>query len=474
MKKIMKRILAFVVAISIIIPFVKVNADSNTHIFILEDGTNVNSIIGADDYVLEVFVEKGILAFDEQTGRMTNSQTQKLLFTINDSIITLADNVSSADNLEYAFTDEEKTLLEETPLQGFDKVILSFSVYYNVSFETNGGSAVPQQTVFKNLTAEEPEDPEKADYIFVGWYSNEGLTTPFSFNTPITQDITIYAKWEKGASLTLETGINANSLIGIDDYILDVFFAKGILTLDEQTGRITNSQTQKLLFTINDSIITLADNVSSADNLEYAFTDEEKTLLEETPLQGFDKVILKFKSQSQNKEYTLTSGNNSVIFDFESGHTFQLKFTDMLKMTLAELSEYNLDENSFAEKKAIIINNVKKYGTLLGVYVIEIDDGNIGYSDEVKIKIKLTDEMKEYNTFKFIYLDENNNFKVGDIVDLKVEGEYLTGTLPHLSVYGLVGSTTETTTTNPKTGDNIISSVIMLVISFGGLTGSVL
>ncbi|NLH35293.1 MAG: InlB B-repeat-containing protein, partial [Lactococcus chungangensis] len=33
------------------------------------------------------------------------------------------------------------------------------------------------------------------DFILKGWYTDEALTTPFDFDTPITADITLYAKW---------------------------------------------------------------------------------------------------------------------------------------------------------------------------------------------------------------------------------------------------------------------------------------
>ena len=88
----------------------------------------------------------------------------------------------------------------------------------------------------------------------------------------------------------------------------------------------------------------------------------------------------------------------------------------------------------------------------------------------------MTDEMKKYNSFKFIYIDENNNFKVGDIVDVQIEGEYLVGTLPHLSVYAVVGETTveEPKDNNPKTGDSVIINIVMLVLCLMGLTSTVI
>jgi uncharacterized repeat protein (TIGR02543 family) len=63
-------------------------------------------------------------------------------------------------------------------------------------FYSNGGSAVTSQNVSYNATATEPAAPVKTGYTFSGWFSDAGLASLFSFNTPITGDITLYAKWE--------------------------------------------------------------------------------------------------------------------------------------------------------------------------------------------------------------------------------------------------------------------------------------
>jgi uncharacterized repeat protein (TIGR02543 family) len=45
--------------------------------------------------------------------------------------------------------------------------------------------------------AEKPaHDPTKAGYTFGGWYTDTAFRSPYDFTTPVTADITIYAKWE--------------------------------------------------------------------------------------------------------------------------------------------------------------------------------------------------------------------------------------------------------------------------------------
>ncbi len=83
---------------------------------------------------------------------------------------------------------------------------------YTVYFNSNGGSAIASQTTEYNTTITTPNTPEKNNYSFVGWYNNTGLTNQFSFNTPITEDITLYAKWQYEGQL-VNNGIVINGKI---------------------------------------------------------------------------------------------------------------------------------------------------------------------------------------------------------------------------------------------------------------------
>ena len=64
-----------------------------------------------------------------------------------------------------------------------------------VTFNSNGGSAVATQTVAHGSKATKPADPTKDGYTFEGWYSNSACTTAYDFNSAVTTDLTLYAKW---------------------------------------------------------------------------------------------------------------------------------------------------------------------------------------------------------------------------------------------------------------------------------------
>ena len=68
-------------------------------------------------------------------------------------------------------------------------------VFYAVVFDSDGGSAVPPQTIASGGKATEPDDPTKATYTFGGWYTEIALTNLYDFDTAVTGNLTLYAKW---------------------------------------------------------------------------------------------------------------------------------------------------------------------------------------------------------------------------------------------------------------------------------------
>src|SRR5690606_11589041 len=67
---------------------------------------------------------------------------------------------------------------------------------YTVTFESSGGSTVPNQTVLKNGLIVKPTDPTKADHTFDGWYKEASFTTLWNFDLDkVTNNTTLYAKF---------------------------------------------------------------------------------------------------------------------------------------------------------------------------------------------------------------------------------------------------------------------------------------
>ena len=68
-----------------------------------------------------------------------------------------------------------------------------------VTFETNGGTAVPAQTVRYGEKIIRPEDPVREGYHLEGWYRDLDLKEEWDFEEDtVPGNMTLYAKWAEG------------------------------------------------------------------------------------------------------------------------------------------------------------------------------------------------------------------------------------------------------------------------------------
>ena len=66
---------------------------------------------------------------------------------------------------------------------------------YNVTFDSNGGSAVAAAKVEYGKPVAEPAAPSRTGYTFAGWYTAKGGGSKYDFTKPVTADMTLYARW---------------------------------------------------------------------------------------------------------------------------------------------------------------------------------------------------------------------------------------------------------------------------------------
>lgn len=86
---------------------------------------------------------------------------------------------------------------------------------YTVTFNSNGGSDVPEQ-IRANAAATKP-DSRKAGYTLVGWYTDEACTAAYDFTKPVTDSVTLYAKWEAAPRYYYNSGTTTDTDNGDED-----------------------------------------------------------------------------------------------------------------------------------------------------------------------------------------------------------------------------------------------------------------
>ena len=111
--------------------------------------------------------------------------------------LTYGSSYSVASPLITGYTADKLTVSGSMPDSDVTVDVTFTAKDYTVTYESNGGSTVPSQTVKYNETANKPADPTKSGYTFAGWYTEEKLTNKYDFAALVTGNITLYAKWTR-------------------------------------------------------------------------------------------------------------------------------------------------------------------------------------------------------------------------------------------------------------------------------------
>ena len=80
---------------------------------------------------------------------------------------------------------------------------------YTVTFDCSAMEVInapAEQMVLANGLVEEPIAPSRVGYSFGGWYADELYTIRYNFSAPVTDNLTLHAKWQWTIGEDVETG----------------------------------------------------------------------------------------------------------------------------------------------------------------------------------------------------------------------------------------------------------------------------
>ncbi len=142
------------------------------------------------------------------------------------------------------------------PYMGVDgkPVYTILSVYYDLdfhtlTFDTMGGSRIDPVTVRHGNAVAKPKDPVNGGYIFDGWYTDKTFRHRYDFSTPLTEDITIYAKWFLIVLPGVTVKKNTPKLNTSDHFAYVQGYPDGTV---KPAGNITRAETAAILFRLMD------------------------------------------------------------------------------------------------------------------------------------------------------------------------------------------------------------------------------
>ncbi|WP_016993254.1 InlB B-repeat-containing protein [Lysinibacillus boronitolerans] len=207
---------------------------------------------------------------------------------------------------------------------------------YTVRFDVDGGSAISDQTVEYGEKASQPKiEPTKAGYTFVGWYTNNAYTTPFKFDTAITANTVIYAKWISNDTGGGNTDPSPNPDAGsttpstnVEEIVVDVESGDGDLVSKTAIKRTKNVDN-----TINDEVTLTAQSA----------TETIRKLKE----QGNDKARIIIPDQQDQVNQVHVSIPKNVVTLLQNSAVHLEIVTDNVRIEVPKTSLETFNDNLY-------------------------------------------------------------------------------------------------------------------------------
>jgi uncharacterized repeat protein (TIGR02543 family) len=128
-----------------------------------------------------------------------------------DSHVKLYYGSSAAANLA---TINKDFMLGDVSVVDFSRldVVSLGSTSHTVSFDSDGGSAVPDRSVEDGGLVSEPSAPTREGYLFEGWWTDSADGVLWDFESdPVTAATTLYARWSQVPSTPTSYTVSFNS-----------------------------------------------------------------------------------------------------------------------------------------------------------------------------------------------------------------------------------------------------------------------
>ncbi len=147
-----------------------------------------------------------IKQFDVTFDTNGGTSIDKITVEENNTITLPADPVKDGYYFAGWYSDSEY----QVKFDASTKVTSNLTIYAKfmrkakVSFNTNGNGTIADAITNIKGRIEKPEDPTKVGYEFGGWYKDAEFTTEFDFDSVVSEDITLYARFAEIKTLSFD------------------------------------------------------------------------------------------------------------------------------------------------------------------------------------------------------------------------------------------------------------------------------
>ncbi|MDO4194094.1 MAG: InlB B-repeat-containing protein [Erysipelotrichaceae bacterium] len=255
-----------------------------------------------------------------------------LLAETDDASITILSPLGIVTPAGGMVKDEQIYKVDETTV-ATDVVIRKAC---KVTFDSNGhGPELKPQYVAYNTKVSEPSHITEEGYTFGGWYSDPALTSEYDFDTPVTAELTLYARWMvhvNGLNLHADGTEQDGTYYRLKTDVLEPVFEKDTGEVTFELGHLcTDSDCSDVIMSLPEKGTTYYFRVYMKDPSSYdkgvqlvMFLPEikdnlsasaEEALIEFDWITGTpngDAVTLQFKYTEEEITYTITQGADAV------------------------------------------------------------------------------------------------------------------------------------------------------------------
>ncbi len=171
-------------------------------------------------------------------------------------VIDVKDNEDVLDDEKFDFTTKIK---KDTKLKAvYEKPVEKITI----TFDSRGGSKVNSITITKGTELNLPSNPTYSGYKFVTWETKDG--TPVYNKALLSEDITLYAKWEK-----IEVKKEETISLSVDNKFIH---RRGTKTVAKVKANVQNSSNSKVTYSLSS---TACAKINSSTGVITAKTESE-------------------------------------------------------------------------------------------------------------------------------------------------------------------------------------------------------
>lgn len=269
-----------------------------------------------------------------------------------------------------------------------------------IDFVTNGDTQIESLELEKGERVSTPQEPLKEGFTFIGWYLDSELTTEFHFQEDtVSEDLTLYAKWEVVTYDITFLGFNgeelASYMYGFDEdlsemVIPEVQYQDGYIYLGWDRPLITEMPNDDVIYQAVFGEVRIEElQVGGDDERTYLFGDYIVGIKREYGVRA-TLTILKLSDEEFRKEIVIEGEDENSIRSFHingdmlivdaglyddtsyyhsmSLHIYNLEDSEseeIISQFILEETSYSFDKVLYSEEFYMILTNIEGEGKVI-------------------------------------------------------------------------------------------------------------